>query len=57
MTKLNEKDITRKNVDKYVLTHQDLDSDGGLATRLVKVSQSVGILALLLSITFVLKTE
>lgn len=32
---LNEKDT--KDANKYVLTHQDLDSDGGIATKLVKV--------------------
>lgn len=31
---LNEKDT--KDANKYVLTHQDLDSDGGIATKLVK---------------------
>lgn len=38
VTTLNEKDT--RDANKYVLTHQDLDSDGGLATKLVKVCSS-----------------
>ena len=36
VTKLNEKDT--KEATKYVLTHQSVDSDGDMATKLVKVS-------------------
>ena len=35
VTKLSEKDTQKAS--KYVLTHQELDSDGDLATKYVKV--------------------
>lgn len=36
--KLSEKDLKDKDTSKYLLTHQSLDSDGEIATQLVKVS-------------------
>ena len=38
VTKLDKKDL--KDSNKYLLTQQELDSDGGIATKLVKVSVS-----------------
>lgn len=35
--KLSEKDLKDKDTSKYLLTHQSLDSDGEMATQLVKV--------------------
>ena len=35
--KLTEKDIRNRDANKYVLTHHDLDSDGEMATKFVKV--------------------
>lgn len=37
VTKLSEKDIRDGDATNYVLTHQDVDSDGDMATHLVKV--------------------
>lgn len=38
VTNLSEKDL---KADKYALTHQDLDSDGDLRTKLVKVLEKL----------------